>query len=97
MLHEEGTQFVLFRLRPDCSWNFLATRFRVVAIHDFCRVTGGLPEEQLHVRLPILLGDFDETADYENRELLELLKQESIFRCSTSPLPWAIKLDTRMK
>jgi len=79
MLHEEGAQLVLFRLCPGRSWNFLVSRFRVVAIYDFCRVAGSLPEEQLHVRLPVLLGDFDETADYEDRELLELLKQESIF------------------
>lgn len=74
MLHEEGTQLLLFRLGPDCSWNFLVSRFSAVAIRDFCRVTAGLPEEQLHVRLPVFLGDFGEMADYEDRELLQLLK-----------------------
>jgi len=88
MLHEEGPQLILLHLRPDRQRNFLVTRFRAITIHDFCRVTGGLPKEQLHVRLPVLLGDFDETADYEDRELLELLKQESIFPRSTSTLPW---------
>jgi hypothetical protein len=84
MFHEESTQLVLFRFRPDCSRNFLVSRFRVVSIYDFCRIAGGLPEEELHVRLPVFLGDFGETTDYEDRELLELLKQKSIFRCSTN-------------
>lgn len=77
MLHEEGTQLVFFRLRPNCSRNFLAGRFRAVTFHDFCRVAGGLPKEQLHVRFPVSLGDLGETADYEDRELLELLRSSA--------------------
>lgn len=78
MLHEEGAQLVFFRFRPECSRNFLVSRFRAVPLHDFCRVAGGLPEEQLHVRFPVLLGDFGETTDYEDRELLEFLRNMGI-------------------
>lgn len=79
MFHEEGPQLVLLRLRPERPRNFLVGRFRAVAFHDFRRVTGGLPKEQLHVHLPVLLGDFDETADYEDRELLQFLQSTNRF------------------
>lgn len=58
---------------PEVARNFLVIRFRVVTLDDLGRVTSGLPEEQLHVRFPVLLRDFDETADYEDRELLQFL------------------------